>query len=72
MLYGFHITCLYTLGYTTTQSDNGHGEGKQSRNGRFFIWASARENLYSGFLTKRDYSQSPQLQRLARKLTFRL
>ena len=32
------------------------------------IWASTRENLSLGFLTKRDSNQSPQLQRLARKL----
>ena len=29
------------------------------------------ENLYSGFLIKRDPNQSPQLQRLARILKFR-
>ena len=29
-------------------------------------WASAQENLSSGFLTKRDSSQSPQIQKLAR------
>ena len=34
-------------------------------------WASPREDLFSGFPTKRDSNQSPQLQRLARKLTFR-
>ena len=32
------------------------------------IWASMQENLSSGFQTKRDSNQSPQLQRLARKL----
>ena len=36
------------------------------------IQASSRENLSSGFLTKQDSNQSPQLQRLARKLKFRL
>ena len=36
-----------------------------------FIWASSRENLSSGFPTKRVSNQSPQLQRLARKLKFR-
>ena len=36
------------------------------------IWSSSRENLSSGFLTKRDSNQSSQLQRLARKLKFRL
>ena len=35
------------------------------------IWASSRENLSSGFPTKRDSNQSPQLQRRARKLKFR-
>ena len=29
------------------------------------IWASSRENLFSGFPTKRVSNQSPQLQRLA-------
>ena len=33
-------------------------------------WASSRENLSSGFPTKRDSNQFPQLQRLARKLKF--
>ena len=33
-----------------------------------FIWASIRQNLSSGFLTKQDENQSPQLQRLARKI----
>ena len=36
------------------------------------IWASSRENLSSGFPTKRVLNQSPQLQRLARKLKFHL
>ena len=36
------------------------------------IWASSRKNLSLGFLTKRDSNQSPQLQRLARKLKIRL
>ena len=31
-------------------------------------WASSRENLSSGLLTKGDSNQSPQLQRLARKI----
>ena len=35
-------------------------------------WASTRQNLSSGFNTKRDSNQSPQLQRLARKLKFPL
>ena len=35
-------------------------------------WASSRENLSSGFPTKRVSNQSPQLQRLARKLKFHL
>ena len=34
------------------------------------IWVSMRPNLSSGFLTKQDSNQSPQLQRLARKLKF--
>ena len=34
------------------------------------MWASSRENLSSGFPTKRDINQSPQLQKLARKLKF--
>ena len=33
-----------------------------------YIWASSRENLSSGFPTKRLSNQSLQLQRLARKL----
>ena len=35
-------------------------------------WAATRENLSSGFLIKRVSSQSPQLQRLARKLKFHM
>ena len=35
--------------------------------GTSFKWASSRQNLSSGFPTKRVSSQSPQLQRLARK-----
>ena len=35
-------------------------------------WASSRENLSSGFSTKRVSNQSPKLQRLARKMKFRL
>ena len=35
-------------------------------------WASSRENLSSGFPTKRLLKQSPQLQILARKLKFQL
>ena len=35
-------------------------------------WASSRENLSSGFPTKRGSNQSPQLQRLARKMKFHL
>ena len=34
------------------------------------IWASLRENLSLGCPTKQDSNQSPQLQRLARKLRF--
>ena len=34
-------------------------------------WAATRENLSSGFTTKQDSNQSPQLQRLSRKLKFR-
>ena len=33
-------------------------------------WASTRQNWSSGFLKKRHSNQSPQLQRLARKLKF--
>ena len=33
-----------------------------------FIWASSQQNLSLGFPTKLDSNQSPQLQRLARKL----
>ena len=36
------------------------------------IWAVTRQNPSSGFPTKPDSNQSPQLQRLARKLRFRL
>ena len=35
-------------------------------------WAKLLENLSSGFPSKRVSSQSPQLQRLARKLKFHL
>ena len=38
----------------------------------YSIWASSRENLSSGFPTKQVSNQSPQLQRLARKLKFHL
>ena len=38
----------------------------------FIIWATSRENLSSGFPPKRVSNQSPQLQRLARKLKFHL
>ena len=41
-------------------------------NSKIEIWASSRENLSSGFPTKRDSNQSPQLQRLARKKKFHL
>ena len=34
------------------------------------IWAATQQNLFSGFQTKRVSNQSPQLQRLARKLKF--
>ena len=36
------------------------------------IWASSRQNLPSGVPTKRDSTQSPQLQRLAREMKFHL
>ena len=36
------------------------------------IWASPRENLFSGCRTNRVSNRSPQLQRLARKLKFHL
>ena len=35
-------------------------------------WVSSRENLTLGLPTKRVSNQSPQLQRLARKLKFHL
>ena len=38
----------------------------------YYIWASMQQNLSSVFLTKPDSNQSPQLQRLARKLKFHL
>ena len=34
------------------------------------IWAATRENLSSGFPSKRVSNPSPQLHRLARKLKF--
>ena len=37
-----------------------------------YKWASPRENLSSGFPPKRVSNQSPQLQRLAKKLKFHL
>ena len=37
---------------------------------RVYIWASSRENLSWGCPTERVSNQSPQLQRLARKLNF--
>ena len=36
------------------------------------MWAVTQESLSLGFLTKQDSKQPPQLQRLARKLKFRL
>ena len=36
------------------------------------IWAASRENLSSGFTSNRDSNHSPQRQRLARILKFRL
>ena len=39
---------------------------------RGIIWASSRENLSSGSLTKPVSNKSPQLQRLASKLKFHL
>ena len=38
----------------------------------WFIWASLGKNLSSGFRTKLDSNQSPQLQKLARKLKGRI
>ena len=38
----------------------------------YTIWTSSQENLSSGFPSKRVSNQSPQLQRLARKLKFLL
>ena len=35
-------------------------------------WATSRENLFSGFPEKEDSNQSAKLQRLARKIEFRL
>ena len=35
----------------------------------YYIWVSSRENPSSGLLTNPDSNQSPQLQRLARKMT---
>ena len=42
------------------------------RKDRIINWASLRENLSSGFSRKRVLNQSPQLQRLARRLKFHL
>ena len=39
---------------------------------RHIIWTTSRENLSSGFPTKRVSNQSAQLQRLASKLKFLL
>ena len=36
------------------------------------IWTSSQQNLSWGFQTEQDSNQSPQLQRLARKLNFHL
>ena len=47
-------------------------ETLEYRQTKIQIWASTRQNLSCGFLTKRDSNQSPQLQRFARKLKFRL
>ena len=38
----------------------------------YITWASLRQNLSSGFPTKRVSNQSPQVQGLARKLKFHL
>ena len=46
-------------------------ELKIKQNGRKqIIWAVSRQDLSSGFLTKRDSNQSTQLQRLARQMKF--
>ena len=37
-----------------------------------YLWASSRQNLSSGFPTKRVSNQPPQQQRLARNLKFHL
>ena len=44
----------------------------QSDLGLYYLWALSRENLSSGFPTKQASNQSPQLQRLASELKFRL
>ena len=38
----------------------------------YLNWVSSLENLSSGFPTKRVSNQSPQLQRLARKVKFHM
>ena len=38
----------------------------------YLTWVSSLENLSSGFPTKRVSNQSPQLQRLARKVKFHM
>ena len=43
-----------------------------SKQAFIMIWASSRQNLSSGFPTKRNSNQSAQLQGLARKLKFYL
>ena len=42
------------------------------REGAETKWTTTQENLSAGFPTKQDEMQSPQLQRLARTLKFRL
>ena len=50
-----------------------HSSTKTKQNNKLiFIWAPMGQNQSSGLSTKQDPNQSPQLQRLARKLKYRL
>ena len=60
--------CLQRLEQTTKLA----ASIRQTVNVSIIIWASSRETLSLGFPSKRVLNQSPQLQRLARKLKFHL
>ena len=65
-----HYTFLGGVAYTKSYNPEARPKSDQGR--PCLLWASSRENLSSGFPTRRVSNQSPKLQRLARKLKFHL